>query len=262
MHARSRSAHTAAGLSDARTRGGAADHRRHTARHDAGRARRRHGGDRAADDRGRSRRHRQHVVGGDRESAQRHRRDAALRQALRHPRPAHHDDDRDRHLYGWLGSLRVRALDAGADLRPRAAGTRRRRPDAAGADHHRRRRLAARAAALSGLHLLDLHPVDRRRAADRRLHRRASALVVDLLGQRAALCPGVSAHLQRAEAAAAPRPSARARSAGRGADGGGGDRLDAGADLGRAALRLGLAAHSGAARWRRRCCGCCSRGGR
>ena len=30
--------------------------------------------------------------------------DAAVRQALRHPRPAHHDADRDRHLCGWARS--------------------------------------------------------------------------------------------------------------------------------------------------------------
>ena len=77
-------------------------------------------------------------------------------------------------------------------------GARRRRLDAAGADHRRRRRLAARAAALPGLHLLDLHHLDGRRAARRRLHRRAPALVVDLLDQPAALRRRLSPDPQRA----------------------------------------------------------------
>ena len=116
--------------------------------------------------------------------------------------------------------------------------------DAAGADHHRRRRLAARSSALPVLHLLDLHRVDGGRAAHGRLHRRAPALVVDFLDQPAALRAGISLHPQRAAAAAAPRPSAQARRAGCDPDGRRSDRADARAHLGRAALRLGVAADS------------------
>src|SRR6266576_5980030 len=108
-----------------------------------------------------------------------------------------------------------RAIHARADPRPRASGPRRRRPDAIGANHHRRRRLAARPAALSGLYVVDLHRVDRGRPDPRRLHSRASALVLDLLVQLAALRACLSAHSQRAAAAAAARSPAQARPAGR-----------------------------------------------
>jgi hypothetical protein len=87
-----------------------------------------------------------------------------------------------------------------------------------------------------------LHRVDRGRPDPRRLHSRASALVLDLLVQLAALRACLSAHAQRAAAAAASRSPAQARPAGRTAHGRGGDRADACAQLGRAALCLGLAA--------------------
>ena len=170
-----------------------------------------HGRDRAAYDRREPGRRRQHVVGGHRQSSMRDGGDAALRQAVGYPRPAHHDADRDQRLWGGFARLCAGALDADADSRARAAGTRQRRPDAAGADHHRRRGVAARSSALSGLHLVDLHRVDRRRPDSRRLHRRASALVVDLLAQPAALRGGLSPDPQCAAAAAAARPPAQAR---------------------------------------------------
>src|SRR5262249_1511738 len=107
--------------------------------------------------------------------------------------------------------------------------------------NHRRRRLAARSAALSGLYVVDLHHLDGGRPDPRRLHSRASALVLDLLVQLAALRACLSAHPQRAAAAAAPRSPAQTRSAGRVADGRRGDRADACAELGRAAIWLGLA---------------------
>ncbi len=54
----------------------------------------------------------------------RHRGDAALRQALRHPRPAHHAADRDRHLRAGLDRLRAGADHAGADrARARCKGS-------------------------------------------------------------------------------------------------------------------------------------------
>src|SRR4029453_9333385 len=76
----------------------------------------------------------------------------------------------------------------------------------------------------------------------RRLHCRASPLVLDFLVQSAALRPGLSAHPQRIAAPAAPRPSARARPAGRRADGGRHGRAAARIDVGRSALWVGLAA--------------------
>ena len=84
--------------------------------------------------------------------------------------------------------------------------------------------VAARAPALPDLHLLDLHRLDGRRPAARRLHRRAVALVVDLLDQFAARGACLSAHQQCAAAAAAPRSAAQARPARRRADDGRGDR--------------------------------------
>ena len=70
----------------------------------------------------------------------------------------------------------------------------------------------------------------------------------------------LSADVQPAAAAAAPRPAAQPRPAGRGPDGRRGDRADAGADLGRAALRLGLAADPRRCSPARRRCGRCSPG--
>ena len=90
---------------------------------------------------------RRSVLGGHRLSAHRHRGDAALRQALRHPRPARDDADRHRHLHRRLAGLRAGAEHDRAGARARAAGARRRRADGAGADHHRRHRLARASAA-------------------------------------------------------------------------------------------------------------------
>ena len=183
IHARS--SHACTGLR--RARRGAPHHRGRTAGDAARSARPGHGRDRAADDRREPGRRRQHVVGRHRQSSVRNGGDAALRQAVGYPWPAHHDADRDQRLWGGFARLRAGALDADVNSRARAAGTWQRRPDAAGADHHRRRGVAARSAALPGLHLVDLHRVDSGRPDSRRLHRRASALVVDLLAQPAAL---------------------------------------------------------------------------
>ena len=190
----------------------------------------------------------------------RHGRDAALRQAVGYPWPAYHDADRDQRLWGGFARLCAGALDADADPRAGDTGTWQRRPDAAGADHYWRRGVAARSAALSGLHLVDLHRVDGGRPDSRRLHRRASALVVDFLAQPAALRVRLSPHPQRVATVAATRPSARARRIGRRAHGGRRCRADACADLGRAALWLGIAANTRALLRLRRRCGSCSRG--
>ena len=198
-----RSAYASTGLSRSRRR---APHRCGRAPHHAARrARPGDGRDRAADHRRQPRRHRQHVVGRDRQSPVRDGGDPPLRQALRHSRPARHVADRHRHLRRGLARLRAGAVHAGAHFRPRAAGAGRRRPDAVGADHHRRRRLPARSAALSGLHVVDLHRVHGGRPDRRRLHRRAPALVVDFLAQPAALRAGLFPHSQRSAALAAAR---------------------------------------------------------
>ena len=97
---------------------------RHRARHHAGdvsrRARPDHRRHRAADHRPAFFRSRRPVLGGHRLSAHRHRGDAALRQTVRHLRPAHDDADRHRHLHRRFDGLR------------------------AGAEHDRTDRLAAR----------------------------------------------------------------------------------------------------------------------
>src|SRR5215470_10208100 len=71
-------------------------------------------------------------------------------------------------LYGKLSDIhgrRTMMLVAIGIYAAGAAGAGRRGTHAAGADHHRRRRLAARPPTLPGLHLLDLHPLHRRRPA-------------------------------------------------------------------------------------------------
>ena len=256
VHARS--PHACSGLHRARRR--APHHRGRAPRHAARGARPSDGRDRAAHDRREPRRRRKHVVGRHRQSSERHGRDAALWQAVGYPWPAYHDADRDQRLWGGFARLCAGALDADADPRASDTGTWQRRPDAAGADHYWRRGVAARSAALSGLHLVDLHRVDGGRPDSRRLHRRASALVVDFLAQPAALRVRLSPHPQRVATVAATRPSARARRIGRRAHGGRRRRADACADLGRATLWLGIAANTRALLRLRRRCGSCSRG--
>ena len=92
-------------------------------------------------------------LGGDGLSARQHRGDAAVRQALRHPRPAADDADRRSSIFiaGSVACALAPNMPA-ADRGARAAGHRRRRHPAARADHHRRHGHAARAAALPELH--------------------------------------------------------------------------------------------------------------
>ena len=154
---------------------------------------------------------------------------------------------RDRHLRGRLGDLRARAQHADPGARPRPAGARRRRHHAARPGDHRRRERAARARPLPGDHRHRLGRRRHRRPGGRRLHRRAPALVADLLDQRADGHRGRLAHQRGAQAPAAQRALAPARHPGRQPDDVRRDRAPARAHLGRHALPVGLAAD------RRRC---------
>ena len=129
---------------------------------------------------------REPVLGGHGVSADLDRGRAALRQAQRHLRPARHDARRHRLFIAGSVALRGGAQHDRADPRPRAAGHRRRRHPAARADRDRRRGRAARARPLPGLYGRGVGDVRRRRPGAGRRARRASALVADLLDQRAA----------------------------------------------------------------------------
>ena len=114
------------------------------------------------------------------------RRHADLRQARRPVRPTHVAVGRDRRVPDRIGRLRVRADDAAADRRARAAGPGRRRADLDLADHHRRRRAAARARSLPGLHQRRVRGGERRRAGGRRPADALPDVALDLLDQPAA----------------------------------------------------------------------------
>ena len=129
---------------------------------------------------------REPVLGRHRLSADLDRGGAALRQALRHPRPPRDDARRHRPVHRGLGGLRGRARHDHADPRPRPAGHRRRRHPAALPVGDRRRGRAARARPLPGLYGRGVGDLGRRRPGARRRAGRASALVADLLDQRAA----------------------------------------------------------------------------
>ena len=111
---------------------------------------------------------------------------AALRQAVRHLRPPRHDPDRDRSVHRGLGCGCRGARHDLVDHRPRPAGHRRRRHPAALPVGDRRRRGAPRARPLPSLHGRGLGDLRRVRPGGRRHAGRASALVADLLDQRAA----------------------------------------------------------------------------
>ena len=179
------------------------------------------------------------VLGGHRLSADRHRGDAALRQIVRHPRPARADADRHRHLRHRLDRLRAGAGHERADRRPRRAGARRRRADGAGADHHRRHRFAARARPLPGLYRRGVRHLLGRRAGARRLSHRASRLVADLLDQSAARPRRARHDLERAAPRALSSAQAPARRHRRAADDGGGGGAAAGAAPGAGASSTG-----------------------
>ena len=104
-----------------------------------------------------------------------------------------------------LRGERGRAQHAHAHLGSRPAGDWRRRHCAAGAVDHRRRGAAARARLLSGLYRFGLDHRRCRRPGARRRHRRAFALVDDLLAQCSALPRGRHAVAAPAQAPAASR---------------------------------------------------------
>ena len=109
-----------------------------------------------------------------------------VRHAERHLRPPRHDHRFACPVHRRLDPLRGGAEHDGIDRRARPAGARRRRHHAGRADRDLRRGLTARARQVSGLfqRRLDGCRLDGSRA--RRRVRRASALVDDLLDQRAA----------------------------------------------------------------------------
>ena len=112
---------------------------------------------------------------------------------------------------------------------------------------HRRRGAAARARLLPGLYRLGLDRRRRRRPGARRRHCRASALVGDFLAQRAARLGGGAVVQPATQTRAGPRTRPQDRSHRRRADDGRCRRAAAGADLGRHALFVAVAAdrHSG-----------------
>ena len=148
-------------------------------------------------------------------------------------------------VHRGLDAVRAGAEHAGADPGARPAGARRRRHHADRADRDFRRGDAARARPVPGLFQRRVDGGRHRRAGPRRRVRRASALVDDLLDQRAARArlagdaaaedgqdPGVS-------------PQAQGRLARRRAADGLRRRVHAGADLGRQPLSLAVADHHG-----------------
>ena len=96
----------------------------------------------------------------------------ALREARRSLRPQGRLAGGGRHLSRRVGTLRDCAEPARAHRIPHFAGSRWRRFDRDGHRRRRRRRAAARARPLSGLFRRRVRPLDRARAARRRVHRR------------------------------------------------------------------------------------------
>ena len=142
--------------------------------------------DGAPDDRRRARRLPAVVLGRDRLPAGADDRDAAVREARRPVRAQDRAAGRSRGVPDRLGPLRARAEHAGADRVSRHPGTRRRRADGLGAGGDRGRRAAARPRPLPGHLRRGVRPLERGRAADRRLLHHAPVLAVDLLHQHPA----------------------------------------------------------------------------
>ena len=166
--------------------GDAAHRARHAAADLHGLARSDHPGERAADDRARSRQCPRPALADHRLSPGIDRHHPALRQDRRHPRARLGAEDRHRGAPGGLARLRARALDADADPGPRAAGHRRRRARLHGHGGAGRRRDAARARPLLRLFRHHLHHRRRQRPGAGRLPGRPPALVGDLLAQHPA----------------------------------------------------------------------------
>ena len=178
--------------------------RRPRARDAARRARQHDRLDGAPDDRGRPRRLRPHLVGRDRLPARPDDRDAAVRQARRPVRAQDRAAGRARGVPDRLGALRPGAEHAGADRVPRHPGARRRRADGLRAGGDRRRRAAPRPRPLPGHLRSGVRPLERGRAADRRLLHHAPVLAVDLLHQH----PARDRCVRRARVHAAVRDAA------------------------------------------------------
>ena len=174
--------------------------------------------------------------------------DPALRQDRRHPRPALHAAHRDPDLHGRLAGLRARAQHVGADLRPRAARPGRRRAVVDGHDRARRPRVAEGARPLLQLFRHHLYDGRRLRPGARRLHRRVPALVGDLLDQHPDGAGGAGDHHVPAAPAAALRAAAPPRHRRRDPDRDRERVVHAGAEPGRRALCLDVAADARAVR--------------
>ena len=111
---------------------------------------------------------------------------AGVRHAQRHLRPPRHDHCGAEPVHRGLGAVRGGAEHADPDPGARPAGARRRRHHAGRADGDFRRGDAARARPVPGLFQRRVGCRRDRRAGARRRVRRTSALVDDLLDQRAA----------------------------------------------------------------------------
>ena len=151
----------------------------------AGHARQPHREHRAAADRGRPRRGRAPVLGGDRLHPRVHGHHAVLRQARRHVRAEEVLRHRDRHLPHRLGAVRPVAVHGGAHRVPRAAGPGGRRADGQRDGDARRHRGPARAREVHELHDGGDDARHHRRPAARRVHHHRLLLALDLLHQPA-----------------------------------------------------------------------------
>ena len=109
----------------------------------------------------------------------------ALREAVRRLRPAAVLLARDRALHDRLRRQRPRAVDDGADPRPRDPGSRRGRPDPTRDGRDRRPDRAARARQVAGLDRRSVRRGLRRRAGDGRVDLGQRELAVGLLRQPA-----------------------------------------------------------------------------
>ena len=170
---------------------------------------------------------------------------AGVRHAERHLRPPRHDHRRAEPVHRGLGIVRAGAEHAGADPGARPAGARRRRHHADRADCDFRRGDAARARPVSGLFQRRVDCGRNRRADPRRRVRRASALVDDLLDQRAARARIAGAAAAEDGQDPGLSPQAQGRLARRRAADGVRGGVHAGADLGRQPLSLAVADHHG-----------------
>ncbi len=194
----------------------------------------------------------QPVMGDYRLSAGFDRGGAGVRHAQRHLRPPRHDHRRAQPVHRGLDAVRAGAEHAGADPGARPAGARRRRHHADRADGDFGRGDAARARPVSGLFQRRMGGSRNRRTDPRRRVCRASALVDDLLDQRAARAGIAGAAAAEDGQDSGVSPQAQGRLARRRAADGLRGGVHAGADLGRQPLSLAVADHHGDGRCVRR----------